>query len=235
MNINGEPWFVGKDAAVILGYSDTAQAIRKHVDSEDKGVVEMTTPGGNQNVTIINESGLYSLILSSKLPSAKSFKRWVTSEILPSIRKHGAYMTPDTIEKVLLNPDTIIKIATQLKQEQEKNYALTLENQKLEEINRLLADGINTWDNKAMLNAMVRAAAGRYNDDFRRAWNTYYRRLSYKNGIVLKTRSGDGNMIDKIRTDEWNAALQVAAAWLVELHINVESIINMTNTANIQC
>lgn len=92
---NGEPWFVGKDVAEILGYSDTAQAVRKHIDNEDKGVVEMTTPGGKQPVTIINESGLYSLILSSKLPTAKEFKRWVTSEVLPSIRKTGEYkITP---------------------------------------------------------------------------------------------------------------------------------------------
>lgn len=92
---NGEPWFVGKDVAEILGYSDTAQAVRKHIDSEDKGVVEMTTPGGKQPVTIINESGLYSLILSSKLPTAKEFKHWVTSEVLPSIRKTGEYkITP---------------------------------------------------------------------------------------------------------------------------------------------
>lgn len=92
---DGEPWFVGKDVADILGYSDTAQAVRKHIDNEDKGVVEMTTPGGKQPVTIINESGLYSLIFSSKLPTAKEFKHWVTSEVLPSIHKTGEYkITP---------------------------------------------------------------------------------------------------------------------------------------------
>lgn len=91
LKIEGEPWFVGKDIAAALGYSDTAQAIRKHIDDEDKGVVESTTPGGKQNITVINESGLYSLMLKSKLPGAKKFKRWVTSEVLPSIRKTGAY------------------------------------------------------------------------------------------------------------------------------------------------
>lgn len=92
---NSEPWFVGKDVADILGYTDTAQAVRKHIDDEDKGVVEMTTPGGKQNMVIINESGLYSLILSSKLPTARTFKRWVTSEVLPAIRKTGEYkITP---------------------------------------------------------------------------------------------------------------------------------------------
>lgn len=89
---DGEPWFVGKDVAAALGYGDTTQAIRKHVDPEDKGGVEMTTPGGKQKVIIINESGLYSLIFGSKLEKAKRFKHWVTSEVLPCIRKHGGYI-----------------------------------------------------------------------------------------------------------------------------------------------
>ena len=91
IEMNGEPWFVGKDVATILGYKETAKAIRTHVDEEDKGVSVLDTPGGKQEVVIINESGLYSLILSSKLPSAKDFKHWVTAEVLPSIRKTGKY------------------------------------------------------------------------------------------------------------------------------------------------
>lgn len=91
VTIDGEPWFVGKDVAVALGYENPQKAVRTHVDSEDKGMTEMDTPGGKQNLAIINESGLYSLILSSKLPSAKKFKRWVTSEILPAVRKTGCY------------------------------------------------------------------------------------------------------------------------------------------------
>lgn len=97
MEVNNEPWFVGKDVAMVLGYSNPQKAIRDHVEDEDKGVNEMFTPGGKQQLPIINESGLYSLILSSKLPNAKQFKRWVTSEVLPTIRKHGAYMTPETL------------------------------------------------------------------------------------------------------------------------------------------
>ena len=91
VEINGEPWLVGKDVAAALGYQNPQRAIRDHVDEEDKGVTEMVTPGGKQSVPIINESGLYALILSSKLPSAKKFRRWVTSEVLPSIRKTGHY------------------------------------------------------------------------------------------------------------------------------------------------
>jgi len=120
MEKDGAPWFVGKDVAEILGYERTADAIRVHVDEDDKGVGEIQTPGGKQAMALINESGLYSLVLQSKLPKAKEFKRWVTSEVLPSIRKHGAYMTPEKIEEVLLNPDTMIKLCTQLKEEQAK-------------------------------------------------------------------------------------------------------------------
>ena len=92
INKNGEPWFVGKDVASVLGYKKTADAIAMRVDPEDKGVGKLQTPGGNQQVIIINESGLYSLILSSKLPQAKEFKRWVTNEVLPQIRKTGGYI-----------------------------------------------------------------------------------------------------------------------------------------------
>lgn len=94
VNIDGEPWLVGKDVSVALGYANPQRAIRDHVDDEDKGVTEMVTPGGTQKVPIINESGLYSLVLSSKLPTAKKFKRWVTSEVLPAIRKTGGYHIP---------------------------------------------------------------------------------------------------------------------------------------------
>jgi prophage antirepressor-like protein len=91
LEIDNEPWFVGKDVAEILGYSQPSVAIFKRVDSDDKGVSKMETPGGEQSVVIINESGLYSLILSSKIPTAKRFKRWVTSEVMPTIRKTGSY------------------------------------------------------------------------------------------------------------------------------------------------
>lgn len=90
--LNGVPWFIGKDVAEVLGYGNSRKAISDHVDAEDKGVTKCDTLGGVQDLTIINESGLYSLIMSSKLPTAKAFKHWVTSEILPSIRKNGGYI-----------------------------------------------------------------------------------------------------------------------------------------------
>ncbi|WP_420864914.1 BRO family protein [Liquorilactobacillus mali] len=119
VQINNEPYFVGKDVAEILGYSNTRDALLKHVDIEDKGVANCDTLGGMQKLTAINESGLYSLIISSKLPSAKKFKHWVTSEVLPSIRNHGVYMTPETLQETLAKPENMIQILTALKDEQE--------------------------------------------------------------------------------------------------------------------
>ena len=127
--INNEPYFVGKDVAEVLGYSNTRDALAKHIDDDDKNTVAIHDgTSGNPNVTIINESGLYSLILSSKLPKAKEFKRWVTSEVLPSIRKHGTYMTAEKIEEVLSNPDMIIQLAIKLKQERAEKEKLKIEN-----------------------------------------------------------------------------------------------------------
>ena len=121
MEINGEPFLVGKDVAEILGYSNTRDALTKHVDGEDKNTVAICDGKGNPNQTVINESGLYSLILSSKLPKAKEFKRWVTSEVLPSIRKHGAY----AVDELLNDPEFAIKTFTALKEEREKSKRLS--------------------------------------------------------------------------------------------------------------
>lgn len=117
--INDAPYFVGKDVAEILGYGDTNQAIRKHVEDEDKLTRRFDGSGQRREMTVINESGLYSLVLSSKLPTAKKFKRWVTSEVLPTIRKHGAYMTDDALHRAITEPDFLIRLATELKQEKE--------------------------------------------------------------------------------------------------------------------
>lgn len=120
VEIDGEAWFVAKDVTDILGYENGSRDVNRHVDEEDRQNYQNGTFDSPRGMTVINESGLYALVLQSKLPKAKAFKRWVTSEVLPTIRKHGAYMTPETIEKVLLNPDTMIKLCTQLKEEQAK-------------------------------------------------------------------------------------------------------------------
>lgn len=124
MVINGEPWFVGKDIAENLGYANTRDALNRHVDKEDKGVENHDTHGGNQQLIVINESGLYSLILSSKLPQAKNFKRWVTSEVLPSIRSHGMYATDELLD----NPDLFILVLEELKRERQEKLILKQQN-----------------------------------------------------------------------------------------------------------
>lgn len=116
---DGEPWFVAADVCRALEIANNRDALTR-LEQDEKGVALTDTPGGTQEVTIVNEPGLYALVLGSRKPEAKAFKRWVTHEVIPSIRKTGAYMTPETIEKVLMNPDTIISLATQLKELQTK-------------------------------------------------------------------------------------------------------------------
>lgn len=136
LSINNEPWFVGKDIASILGYKDISSAILDHVDEEDRVnsktqrcfAVEL----GQRGSWLINESGLYSLIIGSKLPNAKKFKRWVTSEVLPTIRKYGAYMTDNALEQAIANPDFMIGLLQNLKKEKEEKKRLQEEKCKLE-------------------------------------------------------------------------------------------------------
>lgn len=123
VEVNGEPWFVGKDVTHALGYGEgksLANAVANHVDDEDKGVTELMTPGGKQKMVIINESGLYSLILSSKLPGAKRFKRWVTSEVLPSIRRTGGYdqnIPADVLNQLVTSTQVLTQSVQALAQE----------------------------------------------------------------------------------------------------------------------
>ena len=130
---NGEPWFVAADVCDVLGLGTGNLA--RDLDPDEQGVIELMTPGGGQPVKVLTEAGLYSLVLRSRKPQAKRFKRWVTHEVLPSIRKHGAYMTPQTIEDALLSPDFLIRLATELKKEQEKSALLAQENDQFREEN----------------------------------------------------------------------------------------------------
>lgn len=126
MLIDDDPWFVGKDIAAALGYKDTVNALKAHVDEQDKAGWRITTQFGEKETTIINESGLYSLIFSSKLESAQRFKHWVTHEVLPSIRKHGMYMTDNLLETAIANPDFVIGLIQNMKAEKEKSAALQM-------------------------------------------------------------------------------------------------------------
>jgi prophage antirepressor len=154
--LNNEPWFVGKDVARILKYERPTKAIADHVDVEDRDEVPIQDSIGRmQNTPIINESGLYSLILSSKLPSAKKFKRWVTSEVLPSICKHGAYMTESVTEKALTDPDFLIKLATELKQERAEKQRLVEENAKMVPA-KIFADAVKTSGTSVLIGDLAK-------------------------------------------------------------------------------
>lgn len=131
---NGEPWFVGKDVTDVLQYQNGSRDLHRHVDAEDKTSIEIFDGNQKRHVIVINESGLYSLILSSKMPKAKAFKRWVTSEVLPSIRKRGIYATDEAIEQIIKNPDFGIRLLRELKKERQEKQALLLANKRQEQI-----------------------------------------------------------------------------------------------------
>ena len=156
INIDGEPWFVGKDVAKILGYKDTSDAMRRHVDDEDKLTRCFTDSGQKRELYIINESGLYSVILSSKLPSAKRFKRWVTSEVLPVIRKTGSYEMDDyspEMKAILMHDKKLVKI---------DNRVTDLENHMTIDYGEqvVLGDEVN----KAVLDALGGKYSNAYNE-----------------------------------------------------------------------
>lgn len=162
--IDNEPWFIGKEVTEILGYSNPRDALSKHVDDEDKNTVAIRDGNkGNPNQTLINESGLYSLILSSKLPSAKRFKKFVTSEVLPSLRKHGMYATEETIDKILSNPDFGIRLLNELKEEREKTKLLKNENEQLKP-KALFADTVSASDTSILIGQLAKLLKQNGND-----------------------------------------------------------------------
>lgn len=185
VTIDSEPWFVGKDVAVALGYSNPQKAVRDHVSEEDRGVNEMDTPSGKQSLVIINESGLYSLIISSKLESAKKFKHWVTSEVLPSIRKHGMYAVDD----LLNNPDMAIKAFTALKEEREKNKLLQ-EDVKRMKPKEIFADAVSTSHTSILIGDLAKILK-------QNGIQTGQKRLfewMRENGFLIKRNGADRNM-----------------------------------------
>lgn len=153
--IDNDVWFVGKDVAQALGYSDTADAIRTHVDEEDKHHVKVgeipTLKTSNYGAYLINESGVYALVFGSKLPTAKKFKHWVTSEVLPSIRKHGMYAK----DELLNNPDLLIAVAQELKEERQKNAQLTAENNTMKP-KALFADAVSASETSILVRDLAK-------------------------------------------------------------------------------
>lgn len=145
VQIDGEPWWVLKDVCGVLGISKYRD-VAARLDEDEREPVKVDTLGGEQEMICVNESGLYNVILRSDKPEAKPFRKWVTAEVLPSIRKHGAYLTPETLEQAILNPDTMIKLCTALKDEQEKNKTLQAVNSSLTVDNQIMRPKAEYFD-----------------------------------------------------------------------------------------
>lgn len=178
--INNEPWFVGKDIAEVLGYVKERNAIAAHVEAEDKKVAPIQgVLGGKQAMTIINESGLYSLILSSKLPNAKKFKHWVTSEVLPTIRKHGAYMTDEKAFDVLHNAGGLADLLQQAA-EQLKQKDVQIERMKPK---ALFADAVASSKNSVLIGELAKIIKAKGYDIGQNKLFTWMR----ENGYLMKT------------------------------------------------
>lgn len=174
LTIGDEPYFVGKDVAQVLGYRDTADALKKHVDEEDKLTRQFADSGQRREMKVINESGLYSLILGSKLPEAKRFKRWVTSEVLPAIRKTGMY----AVDQLLEDPDLAIRAFTQLKEEREARRQLELQNAQMKP-KALFAEAVETSSTSILIGDMAK--------------------LLRQNGVEV----GQRRLFDWLRTNGW--------------------------------
>lgn len=192
VEIDNEVWFVGKDIAAALKYSNPSKAVIDHVDEEDKRTV--TTPYSQNGNTVgklnfINESGVYALVFNSKLPKAKEFKHWVTHEVLPSIRKHGAYMTPQKIEEVLLNPDTIIKLATDLKAEREHRMALETKIEQ-DKPKTIFADAVSSSKTSILIGDMAKLLRQNGIEIGQKRLFDWLR----NNGYLIKRKGSDWNM-----------------------------------------
>ena len=196
LEIDNEPWFVGKEIAEKLGYENLSDAIERHIDKEDKKMLKfrdyretrfskMWKNGDYTNKTLINESGFYSLIGNSKLPSAKKFKRWVTSEVLPSIRKHGMYAT----EELLDNPDLLIQAATKLKEEREKNKLLQEQNRALKP-KALFADAVASSEQSILVGELAKLLKQNGVKTGEKRLFQYLR----DNGYLIKRQGSDHNL-----------------------------------------
>lgn len=185
--IEEEPWFVGKDVADALGYSNTRDALSRHVDSDDKNTVAFHDgTSGNPMTTIINESGLYSLILSSKLPTAKKFKHWVTSDVLPQIRRHGAYMTDEKAYDITHNSDGLANLLQQAA-EQLRQKDIEIERMRPKEI---FSDAITASKTSILIGDLAKILKGNGIDIGQKRLFKWMR----ENGYLIKGNRSDRNM-----------------------------------------
>ena len=229
VTIENEPWFVGKDVAEVLGYQNGSRDINRHVDDEDKLCTKIEYAGQKREVTIINESGLYSLIMSSKLPTAKKFKRWVTSEVLPSIRKTGSYSKPMSELEILQHSiNQLVEQERKLKaleaQQGEQVKRLDIIDSRLEVLNGVHIEGTG----RDRLNAMVRAYVVKKGISYAEGWKNFKKAYNYafrtRLGVLLTNYANKNNLKSKPtiprfleRTNRLDEGLRVAEKMLNEL------------------
>ena len=185
---DGQPWFVAADVCRALDLGNSRQAMTR-LDDDEKGVISNDTPGGKQLLNIVNEPGLYTLVLGSRKPEAKAFKRWITHDVIPSIRKHGAYMTAETIEEVLNDPDTIIRLATTLKEEKAKRKALETENAAMRP-KALFADSVAASKSSILVGEMAKLLR---QNGVEMGQNRFFEWLR-ENGYLIRRQGTDRNM-----------------------------------------
>lgn len=229
INIDNEPWFIGRDVAEALGYGNPRQGIASHVDDEDKAVQKMDTPSGVQQMTIINESGVYSLVFGSKLPRAKEFKRWVTSEVLPSIRKTGSYSKPMSELEILQHSiNQLVEQERKLKaieaQQGEQVKRLDIIDSRLEVLNGVHIEGTG----RDRLNAMVRAYVVKKGISYAEGWKNFKKAYNHAFrtclGALLTNYTKKNNLRSKPtiprfleKTNRLDDGLRVAEKMLNEL------------------
>ena len=227
---DGEPWFIAVDVCKALELTATAT---RRLDDDEKGLHSTQTLGGNQEMVIINEPGLYSLVLGSRKPEAKAFKRWIVHDVIPSIRKHGAYMTPDKLTETLTRPESVIELLQALVNEQTRVKELT-------NTNAALVAEANTWEPRMVLNRLARAYAGkRYGGMTGAGWKVFYDRLLYKGHINLESRRMRANgkarpLLDFIHADEWPQAVKIMTALCEEAGINTGKLLTSENKKTIK-
>lgn len=193
VQVNGEPWFVGKDVADILGYQNGSRDINRHVEEEDRCKIMIFDGRQDKETIVINESGLYSLILSSNLPNAKQFKRWVTNEVLPSIRKHGSYSVQSQFADLSPQLQVLIQMETRQKQiearQAEQATALAGLEQKLQNTCEVIALDKTAWrkDSEHLINKIARATGDGYGG-IRLVYEEIYRSIESRAGVSLNTR-----------------------------------------------
>lgn len=185
----GEPWFIGKDVAEILGYSNTPKAIRDHVDDEDKLTERIVLSGQNREVAIINESGLYSLILSSKMPKAKEFKRWVTSEVLPAIRKTGGYIAgSEKMSDAELMAKAVLVAQATIKERDARIKELESDTQRMKP-KEIFADAVSASDQTILIGDLAKLIKQNGHDMGQKRMFEWLR----NNGYLIKRQGADYN------------------------------------------